>query len=128
VRGELLPDLLLAPPLSASRLRARGFNQALELAKVVGRELGVAVDPGGVPRPPETAPQPGLGRPARQENLRNAFRCRRDLAGRSVAIVDDVLTTGATAEALAGVLRAAGAGSVAVWVVARTPEPRLPRR
>lgn len=123
VRAEPLPDLLLPPPLSESRLRARGFNQALELAKVVGSELGVAVAYRGVTRSRDTSPQPGLSRGARQENLRDAFRCRLDLGGRPVAIVDDVLTTGATAGAFARVLRAAGARSVVVWVVARTPDP-----
>jgi ComF family protein len=122
-RHEPRPDLLLAPPLSAPRLRERGFNQALELAKIVGSELGVAVEYQGITRERETAPQAGLSRPARQDNLRDAFRCRRDLAGRSVAVVDDVLTTGATVDAFAEVLRAAGASRVAAWVVARTPAP-----
>ena len=118
------PAFLVAPPLSAARLRTRGFNQALELAKVVGREVGVPVDIAGLARIRDTLPQPGLSAHARRHNLRGAFTCRVRLAGEHVAIVDDVLTTGATAEALARVLKDAGAGRVSVWAVARAAAPR----
>jgi len=123
VRGEPRPDLLVAPPLAVPRLRERGFNQAHELAKVVGRTLGVPVARRGLSRRRETTPQSGLGRAARRANLAGAFDCRLDLRGRRVAIVDDVLTTGATAEALGETLKQGGAVAVEVWVVARTPEP-----
>ena len=122
-RGEPRPDLLLAPPLSGARLRERGFNQAHELARTVGRELGLRAPFQGLSRRRETAPQPGLGREARRANLTGAFECRLDLQGLRVAIVDDVLTTGATADAFAQVLLRAGARMVDVWVVARTPPP-----
>jgi predicted amidophosphoribosyltransferase len=112
------------PSVTRARLRGRGFNQALEIARVVGAELGVRVDARAVARVRDTMPQPGLGIRARRENLRGAFRCDRDLAGLSVAIVDDVMTTGATAEAVACALRQAGAESVVLWVAARTPRPR----
>ena len=118
------PQLLVAPPLTRARLTSRGFNQALEIARVVGSELGVPTVPRALARVRETAPQPGLGGRARRENLRDAFRCSLALEGRDVAIVDDVMTTGATAAAVARALRSAGAGRVSVWVVARTPEPR----
>ncbi len=123
VRGESLPDLLVAPPLTGARLRERGFNQALEIAKVVGRRLGVRCDLSGLVKVRETSPQPGLGRARRRANLRRAFRCDLALEGRNVALVDDVMTTGATADALARVLKAAGAARVSVWAVARTPDP-----
>jgi ComF family protein len=123
VRREPLPDLLVAPPLTAARLRERGFNQALEIAKAVGRRLGVRCDLTGLAKVRETLPQPGLGRARRRANLRRAFRCDLALEGRSVAIVDDVMTTGATADALARVLKAAGAAHVSVWATARTPDP-----
>lgn len=123
VRDEERPDLLVAPPLATPRLRARGFNQAHELAKVVGRALGVPVARRGLGRRRETTPQPGLGRAERRANLAGAFECRLDLRGRRVAIVDDVLTTGATAAELDETLRRCGASAVDVWVVARTPEP-----
>jgi len=123
VRALESPDLLVAPPLTAARLSGRGFNQALEIAKVVGRELGVRTALGGLAKTRETRPQPGLGPRARRANLRGAFRCDLALAGRHVAIVDDVITTGATADALARALKAAGAARVSAWCVARTPDP-----
>lgn len=123
VRGEPRPDLLVAPPLARRRLHRRGFNQAHEIAKAIGRELGVPVAHRGLARRRETAAQSKLSRAQRRANLRGAFECRLDLRGRRVAVVDDVLTTGATADALASVLRSRGARHVAVWVVARTPRP-----
>lgn len=116
------PSLLVAPPLAPSRLRGRGFNQALEVAKTVGRRHAIAVDRHGLSRSEGVAPQLGLTRAQRLANLQDAFTCRLDLAGRDVAVVDDVLTTGATFEALAQVLRRHGAGDVQAWVIARTPE------
>ncbi len=123
VEGEARPDLLVAPPLAGARLRERGFNQGLELAKAVGNTLGVRCDLFALARVRETPSQAGLSRRARLANLRRAFRCRRELRGAHVAIVDDVLTTGATAHAIARELKRAGAGRVSLWVVARAPEP-----
>jgi ComF family protein len=123
VRGEALPDLLVAPPLTGARLRERGFNQALEMAKVVGGRLGLRCDLTGLAKVRDTSPQPGLGRARRHANLRRAFRCDLALDGRHVALVDDVMTTGATADALARVLKDAGAARVSVWAAARTPDP-----
>ena len=123
VTAEPRPDLIVVPPLTPGRLRSRGFNQALEIGKVVGRRLGVRFAIGALAKTRDTAPQPGLGRRERRANLRRAFRCDRAFSGEHVALVDDVMTTGATADALARVLRAAGAGSVSVWTVARTPDP-----
>jgi ComF family protein len=123
VRAETPPDLVVAPPLSPSRLRSRGFNQALEIAKVVARHRRVRCALGGIVRVRETPPQHGLGRRARRRNLRGAFRCDLPLDGLRVVIVDDVVTTGATAEALARALKAAGAAQVQVWAVAGTPAP-----
>ena len=117
------PQLVVAPPSARDRLRERGFNPALEIAKVVAKRLALPCAVDAVSRTRATAPQPGLGRNARRHNLEAAFACRSRLAGH-VAIVDDVMTTGATADALATVLRRAGAARVSVWVVARTPEPR----
>jgi len=120
-RHEERPDVLVSPPLSGSRLRERGFNQALELAKVCASRLSIPCDLRGVTRCGEAHAQAGLARRERLANLRGAFRCRRSFAGLRVALVDDVLTTGATAEALARVLKEAGAADVVVWALARTP-------
>ena len=116
------PQLLVAPPLSVTSLRARGFNQALEIAKVVGGALGIRVPLHAFDKTRETPPQQTLGRRDRATNLRGAFACRMPLDGEHVAIVDDVVTTGATAAALGESLSRAGAGSVSLWVLARTPE------
>jgi ComF family protein len=118
--ADARPDLVVAPPLTAARLRQRGFNQALEIAKRVSRRVGARCDRSGLVKARETAPQPGLGRAARRANLRDAFRCDLDLAGLHVAIVDDVMTTGATMDAMATSLRKSGAARVSAWSVART--------
>lgn len=117
------PSLIVAPPSTKERLRRRGFNPALEIAKAVARELRVTCALEGLVRTRETTPQPGLTRAQRRRNLQGALACAGDMNGLHVALVDDVLTTGATAEASARVLKEAGAERVSVWVVARTPEP-----
>jgi len=113
-------ELIVVPPLGRRRLRERGFNQALELAKVVSRALDIPCAVRALARVRETDPQPGLTRRERARNLRGAFRCDARVEGLHVAIVDDVLTTGATAQELAGVLKIAGAARVSVWTAART--------
>ena len=125
VAGADRPRRLVVPPLSAQRLRSRGFNQALEIAKVVARRLDIACEPRAIVRVRETETQRGLDRRRRLANLRGAFACARRFEGEHVAVVDDVVTTGATAETLARVLKEAGAARVSVWAVARTPDPAL---
>lgn len=124
VHAQGRPDLLVAPPLTPARLRERGFNQAVELARAVARDRRVPLELAALRRVRETAPQPGLGRRARRENLQWAFAAQGRWPGAHVALVDDVMTTGATAEALAQALKAAGAARVSVWVLARTPADR----
>jgi ComF family protein len=117
------PDLVVPSPMSPARLRERGFNPALVLARRAGRRLGIAVDAMAVAKVLHTAPQAGLGLEARRRNLREAFAVRRNVKGLRVAVVDDVMTTGATLAGLAAALAGAGATEVSGWVVARTPEP-----
>ncbi len=117
------PDLLVPSPMSALRLRERGFNPAAVLARRVGRQLGIAVDAAAVSKTIHTPPQAGLGRVERERNLRGAFEVRGTVAGLHVAVVDDVATTGATVGHLARALKGAGARRVSAWVVARTPAP-----
>ncbi len=119
------PDLVVATPLANRSLRKRGFNQALVLARHVSAALALPCELGAVSKERETPKQEGLDRRQRVENLRDAFRCGLRLSGEHVALVDDVLTTGATANAVARVLRESGAGRVSAWVVARTPDPAL---
>jgi ComF family protein len=123
-RGALpaWPELIVPVPMPPDRLRQRGFNQAAEIARVIGNAMGIPVARGIAVRPGGAETQRGLSRAARRGNVRGAFVARGPAPPR-VAIIDDVMTTGATAEALSRALRAAGASTVQVWVVARTPQP-----
>jgi ComF family protein len=116
-------DLVVPVPLSAKRLRSRGYNQALELARPIAARLRAPLDFGLCERAREAPPQTDLLWAERAKNVRGAFRCTRALSGASVAVVDDVMTTGATLDEIAGALKAAGAARVVNWVVARTPPP-----
>lgn len=116
-------DCVCPVPLSAARLRERGFNQALEIARHVARLAGAPLEPRLAARRRDTTAQTGLAWEERARNVRGAFGCERVLDGMSIAIVDDVMTTGATLEALARALKGAGASRVVNWVVARTFPP-----
>jgi ComF family protein len=121
------PPWVVPVPLGAQRLRERGFNQAWELARRLPSHLGGRADPGLLLRLRDTPHQLALPPTERAGNVRGAFavepRRRAELAGRTVALVDDVMTTGSTAAEAARTLRQAGAARVEVWVVARTPRP-----
>jgi ComF family protein len=113
-------DALVPMPLSASRLRERGFNQAQELAREIGRALRLPVLSDACRKVVDTAPQASLPPAERARNVRGAFVCDADLTGKRIAVVDDVMTTGATLNELARNLKRAGALSVTGWIVART--------
>jgi ComF family protein len=112
-------DCMIPVPLSRERLKARGFNQSAEIARHIatGARLELAL----CERTRDSPPQMELPHDARQKNVRGAFRCTGNVIGASVALVDDVMTTGATLDELARTLKQAGALSVTNWVVARTP-------
>lgn len=116
----LRPDLLVPIPLAAQRLRERGFNQALELARLLGHRIGVPVNARLCIKTRDTAPQTRLPWKVRRKNIRGAFVVEGDVTGCHVGIVDDVLTTGATLSELARNLKRAGAAQVTGYVVART--------
>jgi len=109
-------DLVVPVPLSYARLRGRGYNHALEIARHLGRSIDFEL----CVRERDTPAQMDLPYDERRRNVRGAFRCTRALAGESVAVVDDVMTTGATLDEIASVLKTAGAARVVNWVVART--------
>lgn len=123
--GLLRPDALLPVPLAKKRLRERGYNQAAMLAGWVGKQLDVPVNEHQLLRIKETPAQQGLDARARKRNLNGAFALSNTawLEGRHVALVDDVLTTGATADGIARLLLAGGAQRVDVYCLARTPRP-----
>lgn len=113
-------DVIVPMPLSPRRLRERGFNQALELARAAASAIDVPVNAGLCLKTRETTAQTRLPWKERRKNIRGAFVVPENLAGRHVIVVDDVLTTGATLNELARNLKRAGAASVTGWVVART--------
>jgi ComF family protein len=112
-------DLIIPMPLSPQRLRSRGFNQALEIARVVSRLTGVPLAASACRRVRDNAPQASLPWKERARNIRGAFVCDADLSGKHVAVIDDVMTTGATLNELARNLRKAGAVEIRGWMVAR---------
>lgn len=113
------PDAWLPMPLHAARLKERGFNQAAEITRELSARTGVPMRQEWAVRVRDTPPQAGLKREARRKNLRGAFACSDKVAGLHVGIVDDVMTTGSTLDALAGALMQAGAKEVSCIVVAR---------
>ena len=121
--AEPYPDLIMPMPLARGRLAERGFNQAMEIARRVAAEFGLDITVDACRRTRESTPQAALPWKQRATNIRNAFTCDFDVEGKSVAVVDDVLTTGATLNELALTLKRRGAREVIGWIAARTPAP-----
>jgi ComF family protein len=119
--AEPCPDLVIAMPLPPARLRSRGFNQAMELARLAQHEFGFRIATHGCRRIRDSVPQATLPWKERASNVRGVFSCELDLEGKRVAVVDDVLTTGATLNELAVTLKKRGADQVVGWIAARTP-------
>lgn len=119
-RIDLRPDGVVAMPLHPQRLRERGFNQSQLLALRITKQIGAPLLADACTRTRNTSPQSSLPWQERGKNMRKAFSCAADLTGKHIAIVDDVMTTGASIEELARTLRQAGASQVSAWVVART--------
>ncbi|WP_434704127.1 ComF family protein [Pseudomonas sp. Z1-12] len=122
------PDALVPVPLATRRLRQRGFNQAALLARWLSGSLAIPCEENLLRRTQDTPAQQALDAKARRHNLRQAFALapQATLRNRHLALVDDVLTTGATAQALAALLLDAGAARVDVYCLARTPKPGEP--
>lgn len=114
-------ELLVPMPLHWRRRWQRGFNQAAQLADLAGRGLQLPVATTALQRLRPTAPQQGLAAADRRRNLCGAFRATAQVAGRRIALVDDVVTTASSASEATRALLAAGAVSVEVWCAARTP-------
>ena len=113
------PHYLLPVPLHPNRLRERGFNQALELARPLAKQLAIPLLPNALQRIRDTPQQAQLALPQRQRNIRAAFALRQALSMQHVAIIDDVMTSGSTVNEIARVLRVAGVSKIQVWVCAR---------
>ncbi len=119
------PELLLPVPLHRSRLRERGYNQALEVGRHIAKRIQIPLAARACIRTRHTAPQVGLDRTLRHRNMRGAFALTERLPVRHVALIDDVVSTGSTVEEVARTLKAAGIARVDVWAVARATLDRF---
>lgn len=114
------PEILIPMPLAKDRFGERGFNQSIELGRIVESRLGIPLRTDLTARTRNTREQTGLDQKARRKNVRGAFTVAAQFRAKHVAILDDVMTTGSTANELARMLRRAGAKRIEVWAVART--------
>jgi len=129
ILGELLadflqtkadyPDTILPVPLHPNRYKQRNYNQSLEIAKVVSKKLNIPIDYKSCIRIKDTAHQINLDPKQRKKNIQNCFKIKTPFQSKHIAILDDVITTGATANELAKILKAAGAERVDIWVCSR---------
>ena len=111
-------------PMHNTRLQQRGFNQALEIARLISKHRQIKLDFTSCQRTRLTPPQASLPLKERIKNIRGVFECNKNLQGLNIALVDDVMTTGASLNELAKTLKLAGAAHVECWVIARTlPRP-----
>lgn len=118
-RGGSLPDCIVPVPLHPRRLCERGFNQALELARVPARRFGIPLRARGLRRVRHTPPQTQLDARRRQTNPLGAFALDASLPGPRIALMDDVVTTGSTMDECARVLRAGGSTDIEIWAIGR---------
>jgi len=113
-------DLIIPMPMHGERLKQRGFNQALEIARLISKATEIKLDYTACQRTRLTPPQASLPLKERIKNIRGVFKCEKNLQGLNIALVDDVMTTGASLNELAKTLKQAGAAHVECWVIART--------
>ena len=120
---DLTPNIIIPVPLHSSRLRHRGYNQVIELAKPCAKALHIPISRRDCRRTVATATQSTLPANKRRQNVRNAFHTQQDWTDKHVVLLDDVITTGATVSALSHTLRQHGARQIDVWGCARAAHP-----
>ena len=118
--GQKAPDMICPVPMTSKTLRKRGFNQSAFIGQLIAWQLGIPMSSNLILKTRDTAHQSDLKAKERQNNLKGAFECKRQVRGRHIVIVDDVLTTGATANELSKTLKKNGASRVDIWTCART--------
>lgn len=118
---QSLPEVIIPVPLHQTRLRERGYNQALELARPAAKQLGIPLDTRSCQRIRATLPQSDVMAHQREHNVQDAFAVAPSFRAKHVAIIDDVITTGHTVSELSRTLQHAGVEKIDVWCVARTP-------
>jgi ComF family protein len=119
-----LPEIIVPVPLHWRRQWRRGFNQSQCVASYLGAQLSIPVQLRRIQRIRRTPTQQGLNKPQRQRNLKRAFRVTKPFSGETIALIDDVMTTGTTCAEISRELLKAGAGEVHIWALARTPVRR----
>lgn len=119
-RKANLPECIIPVPLHPQRLRERGFNQALELARIIAQHLNIPLDYSLCQRNKATPFQSGLSAKQRKKNLKNAFNVTKPHSYKHIVIFDDVVTTGTTVNELARQLKQSGVEIIEVWAIART--------
>jgi len=115
-----MPECIIPVPLHPQRLHERGFNQALELSRLISKQLKIPLDYSLCLRNKSTPFQSGLSAKQRKQNLKNAFKVTKPNSYQHVAIFDDVVTTGTTVNELAKQLKQSGVKTIEVWAIART--------
>lgn len=118
--NTLLPDLIIPVPLHIKRLKQRGYNQAIEIAKPVAKKFNIPLLKNSCIRTRHTKPQTELPAGQRKMNIKNAFEIKKSFTGLNIAIFDDVMTTGTTVNELSYCLKKAGAKNIDIWCCART--------
>ncbi len=118
-KNKPLPNLIIPMPLHRQRLKERGFNQALELARPVARKLKIPLNTIDCIRHQSTNPQATLSAHERQKNVKDAFSVAKSFAEEHIAVIDDVITTGSTMTEFCSVLKRQGAKRIDVWCSAR---------
>jgi ComF family protein len=119
-KNTVLPDRIVPVPLHPKRLFFRGYNQALEIARAISKDIAVPLDYTSCKRIRNTPPQFSLNPADRKKNIKGAFSINSKAISGSVAIVDDIVTTGQTANELALSLKAAGASQISLWACAHS--------
>ena len=118
--GQKAPDMICPVPMTSKTLRKRGFNQSAFIGQLIAWQLGIPMSSNLILKTRDTAHQSDLKAKERQNNLKGAFECKRQVRGRHIVVVDDVLTTGATANEISKTLKKNGASRVDIWACART--------
>jgi ComF family protein len=114
-----IPDLIIPVPLHKQRYKERGFNQSIEIAKTIAKQLNITIDIESCIRQRNTLHQIDLAAKDRHKNIKNAFKVIKQVDAQHIAILDDVMTTGSTVNELAKTLKKAGVTRVDIWVCAR---------
>ena len=114
------PDMICPVPMTSKALRKRGFNQSAFIGQLIAWQLGIPMSGKWIFKTRDTPHQSDLKAKQRQNNLKGAFECKRQVGGKHIVIVDDVFTTGATANELSKTLKKYGASRVDIWTCART--------